>query len=88
VSPQARIEEGAIVEAPCFIDEGVSPAGACGPQRDAQTATSKSTRRSTMRWCGRTAGQPGSDLGIRSSAQCHIGRSGLVEDARSSATSR
>jgi NDP-sugar pyrophosphorylase family protein len=85
VSPKARVEEGAILDAPCFIDEGaVVKAGAkIGPYavvgRQCQIEEHAAVDRSIV-WANTRIGQ---DATVRRSIlgrQCHIGRSASVED--------
>src|SRR5471032_912812 len=59
VSPDARVEDGAIIEGPCFIDEGavVRPARTSAPTASSDaSATSRSTRSSITPSSGPTAG--------------------------------
>jgi NDP-sugar pyrophosphorylase family protein len=85
VSPKARVEEGAILEAPCFVDEGaVVKAGArIGPYsvigRQCQIEEHAVIDRSII-WANTRVSQ---DAIVRRSIlgrQCHIGRNALVED--------
>ncbi len=95
VSPDARIEEGAIVEAPCFIDEGaVVKAGArIGPS---YTVIGKqchveehATIEHSIVWANSRISQEAMVRPSILARHCHIGRSALVDEtASSSATSR
>jgi NDP-sugar pyrophosphorylase family protein len=84
VSPQARVEEGAIIEAPCFIDEGaVIKAGArIGPHavigRHVHVEEHAVVDRSIV-WSNSRISQ---DAVVRHSIlgrHCHIGRSVIVD---------
>jgi len=85
VSPRARVEEGAMLEAPCFVDEGaVVKAGAkIGPYsvigRQCQIEEHAIVDRSIV-WANTKVSQ---DAIVRRSIlgrQCHVGRSALVEN--------
>jgi mannose-1-phosphate guanylyltransferase len=84
VSPQARVDEGAILEAPCFVDDGaVVKAGAkVGPYtvigRQCQIEEHATVDRSIV-WANTRIGQ---DAVVRKAIlgrQCHIGRSASVD---------
>ncbi len=85
VSPDARIEDGATIDAPCFIDEGtVVKAGArigaysvIGRQCHIEE---HATIDDSIIWSGARIGQ---EAVVRRSIlgrQCHIGRNAVVED--------
>ncbi|MGE3519983.1 MAG: sugar phosphate nucleotidyltransferase [Vicinamibacterales bacterium] len=85
VSPHARVEDGAVLEGPCFIDEGaVVKAGArIGPYsvigRQCHVEEHASTERSIL-WTGTRLGQ---EAAVRRSIlgrHCHVGRSAIVDD--------
>ena len=86
VSPEARIEEGAIVEGPCFIDEGVvvkagariGPYSVIGRQCHIEEHAVARTARSS----GRTRRISQEAIVRRSilGRHCHIGRSAMVDD--------
>jgi len=85
VSPQARVEEGAIIEAPCFIDEGaVVKAGArIGPYsvigRQCHIEEHAVVEQSIL-WSSTRVSQ---DAQVRRSIlgrHCHIGRSATLDD--------
>jgi NDP-sugar pyrophosphorylase family protein len=85
VSPQARIEEGAIVESPCFIDEGVVvKAGArIGPYSviGRHTHIEEHARiDDAVVWANCRISQEAIVRHSIVGRQCHIGRSALVED--------
>lgn len=85
VSPRARVEEGAILQAPCFIDEGaVVKAGATvGPYsvvgRQCQIEEHAVIDRSIV-WANTRIGQDALVRGAILGRQCHIGRNALVDD--------
>ena len=85
VSPGARVEEGATIEGPCFVDEGtVVKAGArIGPYsvigRQCHVEEHATIERSIL-WSGTRVSQ---EAVVRRSIlgrHCHIGRSASVED--------
>jgi mannose-1-phosphate guanylyltransferase len=79
ISPDARIEEGAIVEGPCFIDEGVTiKAGArVGPHsvigRQTQIEGEASIQRAII-WPNCRVGESAAIQDAIVGRQCHIGR--------------
>jgi len=85
VSPSARIEEGARVEAPCFIDaEVIVKSGArIGPNsvigRHCYIEESASVERSII-WANTRVSQEAIVRDAIVGRHCHIGRSALVED--------
>jgi NDP-sugar pyrophosphorylase family protein len=85
VSPDARVEDGATLEGPCFVDAGtVVKAGArIGPYsvigRQCQIEEHAVTERSII-WANTRVGQ---EAVVRRSIlgrQCHVGRNATVED--------
>jgi NDP-sugar pyrophosphorylase family protein len=85
VSPQARVEEGAIVEGPCFIDEGVvvKTGARIGPYsvvgRQCHIEEHASIERAIV-WANTRISQ---DATVKSSIlgrHCHIGRNATIED--------
>jgi NDP-sugar pyrophosphorylase family protein len=85
VSPDARVEDGATLEGPCFVDAGtVVKAGArIGPYsvigRQCQIEEHAVTERSII-WANTRVGQ---EAVVRHSIlgrQCHVGRNATVED--------
>jgi NDP-sugar pyrophosphorylase family protein len=85
VSPGARIEEGAIIEGPCFIDEGaVIKAGArIGPYsvvgRQCHVEEHARIERSIL-WSGTRISQEATVCRSILGRHCHVGRSALVDD--------
>jgi NDP-sugar pyrophosphorylase family protein len=85
LSPDARVEEGAVLEGPCFVDAGVvvKTGARIGPYsvigRQCQIEEHAVIERSIL-WANTRVGQ---DASVRRSIlgrQCHIGRSASVED--------
>jgi NDP-sugar pyrophosphorylase family protein len=85
ISPQARIEDGASIEGPCFIDEGtVVKAGArLGPYsvvgRQCHIEEHASIERAIV-WANSRISQEASVRQSILGRHCHIGRSATVED--------
>jgi NDP-sugar pyrophosphorylase family protein len=85
VSPHARVDEGAMLEGPCFIDEGaVVKAGArIGPYsvigRQCHIEEHAVVERSIV-WANTRVCQDAIVRRAILGRQCHIGRSALVED--------
>ena len=85
VSPQARVDEGAVLEGPCFIDEGaVVKAGArIGPYsvvgRQCHIEERANIERSII-WANTRICQEAVVSGSILGRQCHIGRNATVED--------
>jgi mannose-1-phosphate guanylyltransferase len=86
ISPQARVEEGAVVESPCFIDEGsIVKAGArIGAYsvigRQCHIEEHAAVERSIV-WANSRIGQ---EAVVRRSVlgrHCHIGRNATIDDA-------
>ena len=86
VSPEARVEEGAIIEGPCFIDEGaVVKAGArIGPYSviGRQCHIEEHAVVDGVDRLGRTAASARKRSSARSilGRHCHIGRNAIVDD--------
>jgi NDP-sugar pyrophosphorylase family protein len=85
VSPHARIEDGAIIESPCFVDEGavVKTGARIGPYsvigRQCHIEEHADIDQSIL-WAGTRVSQ---EARVRHSIlgrQCHVGRNALVED--------
>ena len=85
VSPEARIEDGARVEGPCFIDEGDGREGRRAHRRptrsSAASARSRRTRASTASivWANTRVGR---DALVRQSIlgrHCHVGRNSILD---------
>ena len=85
VSPDARVEEGAIVEGPCFLDDGVvvkagariGPYSVIGRQCHVEE---HATVEASIVWANSRISQ---EAVVRRSIlgrHCHIGRNALVED--------
>ena len=85
ISPQARVEEGAIIEAPCFIDEGaVVKAGArIGPYsvigRQCHIEEHAVVEQSIL-WSSTRVSQEAQVRRSILGRHCHIGRSATVDD--------
>jgi NDP-sugar pyrophosphorylase family protein len=85
ISPEARVEEGAAVEGPCFVDAGaVVKAGArIGAYsvvgRQCQIEERAVVERSIL-WANTRVGQEAAVRRAILGRQCHIGRSAMVED--------
>ncbi len=85
VSPQARVEEGAIIQAPCFIDEGaVVKAGArIGPYsvigRQCHIEEHAVVEQSIL-WSSTRVSQEAQVRRSILGRHCHIGRSATVDD--------
>jgi len=85
VSPNARVEEGAEVEGPCFIDEGamVKAGARVGPYsivgRQCYLEEHASVERSIL-WAGTRICQEAQVRRSIIGRHCHIGRSATVED--------
>ena len=85
VSPQARIDEGAIVEGPCFVDEGaIVKAGArIGPYSVVGRQCFVEERASieqAILWANTRVCQEASVRRAILGRQCHVGRNASVED--------
>jgi len=85
VSPQARIDEGAIVEGPCFVDEGaIVKAGArIGPYSVVGRQCFVEERaqiEQAILWANTRVCQEASVRGAILGRQCHVGRNAAVED--------
>ena len=85
VAPDARIEEGAILEGPCFIDEGVVvKAGArIGPYSVIGKhchIEEHATIEHSIIWANTRISQEAIVRRSILARHCHIGRSALVED--------
>jgi NDP-sugar pyrophosphorylase family protein len=85
ISPQARVEEGATIEGPCFVDEGavVKTGARVGPYtvvgRQCHVEEHADLER-TILWTGTRVGQ---EARVRRSIlgrNCHIGRSATIEN--------
>jgi NDP-sugar pyrophosphorylase family protein len=85
MAPDARIEEGAIIEGPCFIDEGVvvKTRARIGPY----TVIGKhchveehATIEHSIVWANSRVSQEAIVRRSILARHCHIGRSALVED--------
>jgi NDP-sugar pyrophosphorylase family protein len=85
VSPRARVEDGAVLKAPCFVDEGavVKSGATIGPYavvgRQCQVEEHAAIDRSIV-WANTRISQ---DATVRESIlgrQCHIGRSASIEN--------
>ena len=85
IAPDARIEEGAIVEGPCFIDEGVvvkagariGPYSVIGKQCHIEE---HATIEQSIVWANTRISQEAIVRRSIIARHCHIGRSALVED--------
>src|SRR5436190_12078206 len=85
ISPQARVEDGALIEGPCFVDEGtvVKTGARLGPYsvvgRQCHIEEHASIERAIV-WANSRIGQ---EAIVRQSIlgrHCHVGRSATVED--------
>jgi NDP-sugar pyrophosphorylase family protein len=85
VSPQARVEEGAIVEGPCFIDEGVvvKTGARVGPYsvvgRQCHIEEHASVERAIV-WANTRISQEAHVKNSILGRHCHIGRNATVDD--------
>jgi NDP-sugar pyrophosphorylase family protein len=85
VSPQARIEEGAIVEGPCFIDEGVvvKTGARIGPYsvvgRHCHIEEHASIERAIV-WANTRISQDATVKNSILGRHCHIGRNATIDD--------
>ncbi len=83
IAPSARIEDGAIIEGPCFVDEStVVRAGArllpyAVLGRDCQVAEHAVIERSIV-WANSRIGREATIKGAIIGRQCHVGRSAVV----------
>jgi NDP-sugar pyrophosphorylase family protein len=85
VSPDARVEEGAIVEGPCFIDEGaivktgahIGPYSVVGRQCHIEE---HAVLDNAIVWANSRISQEAIVRRSILGRHCHIGRSALVED--------
>ena len=85
VSPQARVEEGVHLEAPCFIDEGsvvkagakIGPYGVVG--RQCHVEENAIVERSIV-WSGTRISQEAIVRNAVLGRHCHIGRNATVEN--------
>jgi mannose-1-phosphate guanylyltransferase len=85
VAPDARVEEGAILEGPCFIDEGVvikagarvGPYAVIGKQCHVEE---HSTIEHSIVWANSRISQEAIVRRSILARHCHIGRNALVED--------
>ena len=85
VSPQARVEEGATLEAPCFIDEGavIKP----GARISAHTVVGRhchieqdASIEQSILWPNTRVGQGAIVRGSILGRQCHVGRNATVHE--------
>jgi NDP-sugar pyrophosphorylase family protein len=85
VSPQARIEEGALVEGPCFIDEGVvvKTGARIGPYsvigKQCHVEEHASVERAIV-WANTRISQEAHVKNSILGRHCHIGRNATIED--------
>jgi NDP-sugar pyrophosphorylase family protein len=85
ISPEARVEEGAAVEGPCFVDAGavVKTGARIGAYsvvgRQCQIEERAVVERSIL-WANTRVGQEAAVRRAILGRQCHIGRSAIVED--------
>ena len=85
VSPQARIEEGATIEGPCFIDEGViikagariGPYSVVGRQCHIEE---HATVENSILWANTRISQEALVRGSILGRHCHVGRSASIEN--------
>jgi len=83
VSPQARVEDGAVVDGPCFVDEGaiVKSGARVGPYavvgRQCHVEERAVIERSIL-WSGSRISQEALVSGAILGRQCHIGRNAAV----------
>ncbi len=86
VSPQARIDEGAILEGPCFVDEGavVKSGARIGPYtvigRQCHIEEHAAIERSIV-WANTRISQDASVQGSILGRHCHVGRSATIGGA-------
>src|SRR5262245_41775903 len=85
VSPQARIDEGAILEGPCFVDEGaVVKAGArIGPYSVVGRqcfVEEKASIEQAILWANTRVCQEATIKRAILGRQCHVGRSAAIEE--------
>ena len=84
VSPLARVEEGATLEGPCFVDEGafVKAGARIGPYsvvgRQCHVEEHATIERSIV-WANTRVCQEASVRGAILGRQCHIGRNATIE---------